>query len=72
VPVGIVWGAEDPWEKVAWGRKLAADAGVTDYIELPAVGHCPQARRHRSCVPTWLKGCTSHLRAGTVLHPTQC
>ena len=42
VPVGIVWGAEDPWEKVAWGRGLAEQGGVDDYTELPKVGHCPQ------------------------------
>ena len=42
VPVGIVWGAKDPWEKVEWGRKLAEDAGIKEYVELPNVGHCPQ------------------------------
>jgi pimeloyl-ACP methyl ester carboxylesterase len=42
VPVGVVWGAEDPWEKVEWGRALAAEAGVKDYVELAGVGHCPQ------------------------------
>lgn len=42
VPVGMVWGAKDPWEKVEWGRQLAKDGGVADYIELDNVGHCPQ------------------------------
>jgi pimeloyl-ACP methyl ester carboxylesterase len=41
-PVGILWGAEDPWEKVEWGRKLAEASTVTDYVELDKVGHCPQ------------------------------
>lgn len=38
----MVWGAKDPWEKVEWGRQLAKDGGVADYIELDNVGHCPQ------------------------------
>lgn len=41
-PVGILWGAEDPWEKVEWGRKLAEASTVVDYVELDKVGHCPQ------------------------------
>jgi len=28
VPVSIVWGEEDPWEKVEWGRQLAKYASV--------------------------------------------
>lgn len=28
VPVSIVWGEEDPWEKVEWGRQLAKHASV--------------------------------------------
>jgi hypothetical protein len=23
VPVSVVWGARDPWEKVEWGREFA-------------------------------------------------
>lgn len=42
VPVGILWGAEDPWEKVEWGRDLAKNETVVDYVELEGVGHCPQ------------------------------
>ena len=28
VPVSILWGEEDPWEKVEWGRQLAKHAAV--------------------------------------------
>jgi pimeloyl-ACP methyl ester carboxylesterase len=42
VPVSLVWGAADPWEKVEWGRELARAAAVEEWVELPGVGHCPQ------------------------------
>ncbi len=42
VPVSVVWGAEDPWEKVEWGRAFKEYAAVEEYVELPGVGHCPQ------------------------------
>eukprot|EP00892_Ulva_mutabilis_P011250 jgi/Ulvmu1/8498/UM044_0032.1 len=42
VPVGILWGSVDPWEKVEWGRALAEYDTVVDYVELEGVGHCPQ------------------------------
>eukprot|EP01024_Parvocaulis_polyphysoides_P028463 TRINITY_DN2574_c1_g1_i1.p2 TRINITY_DN2574_c1_g1~~TRINITY_DN2574_c1_g1_i1.p2 ORF type:complete len:351 (-),score=31.81 TRINITY_DN2574_c1_g1_i1:214-1266(-) len=45
VPVSVVWGAEDPWEKVEWGREFAAFESVEEFIELPGVGHCPQDER---------------------------
>lgn len=42
-PVSIVWGAADPWEDVVLGRQLFASLpGVTEFVELPGVGHCPQ------------------------------
>ena len=42
VPVEIVWGRHDPWEKVEWGRELAAYPCVQGpMVELDA-GHCPQ------------------------------
>ena len=28
MPVSILWGEEDPWEKVEWGRQLAKHAAV--------------------------------------------
>lgn len=47
VPVSVVWGAADPWEKVEWGRDFvpANYASITDFTELPGVGHCPMVRR---------------------------
>lgn len=41
VPVTLLWGAKDPWEKVEWGRELAQYSSVQNYIELDAAGHCP-------------------------------
>lgn len=43
VPVSVVWGAADPWEKVEWGRDFVPEnyASITDFTELPGVGHCP-------------------------------
>ena len=43
LPVSIIWGAADPWEKVEWGRALG-DKGtypcVESFTEVDA-GHCP-------------------------------
>jgi len=46
VPVWVVWGAADPWEKVEWGRDFcpANYPSIQEYIELPGVGHCPMVR----------------------------
>eukprot|EP00803_Ostreobium_quekettii_P009715 evm.model.scf_343.5 EVM.evm.TU.scf_343.5 scf_343:31435-36314(-) len=41
VPVSILWGAEDPWEKVEWGREFQEYPAVEEFVELPGVGHCP-------------------------------
>jgi len=41
-PALMLWGAADPWEPVALGRKLADYPRVEQFIELPNVGHCPQ------------------------------
>ncbi len=41
-PALMLWGAADPWEPVALGRKLADYPKVEQFIELPHVGHCPQ------------------------------
>ena len=40
VPTSILWGRHDPWEKVEWGRELAASPCVEEFIEVEA-GHCP-------------------------------
>ena len=42
VPVSVVWGEADPWEKVEWGREFAKYASVEEFVSLPGVGHCPQ------------------------------
>lgn len=42
VPVSVVWGDADPWEKVEWGRAFQEYSCVEEFIELPGVGHCPQ------------------------------
>ncbi|GAB4815280.1 hypothetical protein N2152v2_002326 [Parachlorella kessleri] len=42
VPVSMVWGEEDPWEKIEWGRELAKYHSVEEFVSLPRVGHCPQ------------------------------
>lgn len=42
VPVSMVWGEEDPWEKIEWGRELARYHSVEEFTSLPGVGHCPQ------------------------------
>lgn len=42
VPVSVVWGGADPWEKVEWGREFVKYPAVEEFVELPGVGHCPQ------------------------------
>jgi hypothetical protein len=43
LPVSILWGADDPWEDMREARRLFAhQACVTEFVELPKVGHCPQ------------------------------
>lgn len=41
-PLWLVWGEEDPWEKVEWGRDLAKIPTVSRFVPLPGAGHCPQ------------------------------
>ncbi|GMH33458.1 hypothetical protein BSKO_01292 [Bryopsis sp. KO-2023] len=41
VPVSILWGQGDPWEKVEWGREFEQYSSVEEFVELPGVGHCP-------------------------------
>jgi pimeloyl-ACP methyl ester carboxylesterase len=41
-PALLLWGAEDPWEPIALGRKLADFPTVEGFIPLDGVGHCPQ------------------------------
>lgn len=42
VPVSVVWGEADPWEKYEWGVKFKDFQPVEEFISLPGVGHCPQ------------------------------
>lgn len=39
MPKLIVWGADDPYLKVASGRKLAADLPGSTFVEIPNCGH---------------------------------
>jgi pimeloyl-ACP methyl ester carboxylesterase len=41
-PTLIIWGAADPWEPIKLGRAFAEYPAVTEFIDLPGVGHCPQ------------------------------
>eukprot|EP00775_Hariotina_reticulata_P011962 gene11962-12105_t len=43
IPVSILWGADDPWEDMREARRLFAHQPcVTEFVELPKIGHCPQ------------------------------
>lgn len=35
VPVSILWGQNDPWEKVEWGREFKKYSAVEEFVELP-------------------------------------
>jgi len=39
-PVSILWGTEDPWEKIELGRPFAKLPSVEEFIEIPDAGHC--------------------------------
>ena len=45
VPVSVLWGEEDPWEKIEWGREFVKFACVEEFVPLPKTGHCPQDER---------------------------
>lgn len=47
VPVSVVWGDADPWEKIEWGREFLSSKypAVEEFVSLPNVGHCPQDER---------------------------
>lgn len=43
VPVSVLWGEADPWEKYEWGLKFREGyPAVEEFVSLPGVGHCPQ------------------------------
>lgn len=57
-PAIFVWGAQDPWEPIALGRKLADYPQVKQFIPLEGVGHCPQdeaPERVNSILMDWIK-----------------
>ena len=39
-PISILWGREDPWEKIEAGRQFAHLPSVEEFIEIPEGGHC--------------------------------
>jgi pimeloyl-ACP methyl ester carboxylesterase len=41
-PAIAIWGAADPWEPIELGRELMNVSTVSEFVELPDVGHCPQ------------------------------
>jgi pimeloyl-ACP methyl ester carboxylesterase len=50
VPVSILWGRHDPWEKVEWGRDLASHSCVEEFEEIEA-GHCPMCEAPEAVNP---------------------
>ncbi len=40
-PVMILWGAEDPWEPIELGARLANFPSVEKFLPLEGLGHCP-------------------------------
>ena len=40
--VTFLWGTKDPWESIELGRELAKYSCVDKFLELEALGHCPQ------------------------------
>jgi len=73
VPVSIVWGKEDPWEKYEWGQQLAKYPSVQEFVALPGVGHCPQVSLPAAAccslsAPLWpCLGFCATLKGGAVL-----
>lgn len=60
VPVSVLWGAEDPWEKVEWGREFKNYAAVEEFIEFPGVGHCPMDEAPEVVNPSILQWIQRH------------
>lgn len=36
-PVSILWGTDDPWEKIEWGRPFQSYPSVIQFIEIPGI-----------------------------------
>ncbi|KAL0045202.1 hypothetical protein WJX82_000513 [Trebouxia sp. C0006] len=60
-PVSILWGAEDPWEKVEWGRKLQHYPTVEEFVAFPGVGHCPMDEAPDLINPAIMKFVRRHI-----------
>jgi pimeloyl-ACP methyl ester carboxylesterase len=63
-PAIAIWGAADPWEPIELGRTLMSVATVKEFIELPAVGHCPQDEAPELVNPIlldWIVSCPADL-----------
>jgi pimeloyl-ACP methyl ester carboxylesterase len=61
-PAIAIWGAADPWEPIELGRALMSVSTVKEFIELPAVGHCPQDEAPELINPIlmdWIGSCQS-------------
>jgi pimeloyl-ACP methyl ester carboxylesterase len=56
-PIIMLWGTDDPWEAIAFGKGLATYGLVEQFIPLEGVGHCPQDEAPELVNPilqTWL------------------
>ncbi|KAL3133817.1 hypothetical protein ABBQ32_008291 [Trebouxia sp. C0010 RCD-2024] len=62
-PVSILWGAEDPWEKVEWGRKLQHYPTVEEFVAFPGVGHCPMDEAPDLINPAIMKFVRRHAKS---------
>jgi pimeloyl-ACP methyl ester carboxylesterase len=63
-PAIAIWGAADPWEPIELGRELMSVPSVREFIELPAVGHCPQDEAPELVNPilqNWIETCRADL-----------
>jgi pimeloyl-ACP methyl ester carboxylesterase len=54
-PAIAIWGAADPWEPIDLGRELMNVATVSEFVELPNVGHCPQDEAPELVNPVLIK-----------------
>jgi pimeloyl-ACP methyl ester carboxylesterase len=62
VPVSVIWGEADPWEKLEWGREFAKYEAVEEFVSLPGVGHCPQDEAPHLVNPLILSFVARHAR----------
>ncbi|KAK9814391.1 hypothetical protein WJX72_005098 [[Myrmecia] bisecta] len=65
VPVSILWGEKDPWEKLEWGREFEKYASVEEFVVLPGAGHCPQDEAPHLVNPAILRFIARHIPSPT-------